>query len=75
MTKNFVRTVVGTKAERAVGGNTSTVGKQEGCLWLGQKVGASCTVFICLAVVEGWENFLVRLNRDTIKRGGFVDGL
>lgn len=35
MTKNFVRMVVGTKAEQAVGGNTSTVGKQEGCRWLG----------------------------------------
>lgn len=33
-------------------------------------VGASYTVFICLTVVEEWENFLVRLNRDTIKREG-----
>lgn len=32
-------------------------------------------MFICLTVVEGWENFLVRLNRDTIKREGFVGGL
>lgn len=40
----------------------------------GVLVGAH-TVFICLIVVEAWENFLVRLNRDTIKREGFVEGL
>lgn len=82
MTKNLVRTVVGTKAERAVGG---TVEKYQHSGEAGRMpmagaerdvlVGAFCTVFIYLTVVEGWENFLVRLSKDTIKRGGFVEGL